>query len=155
MSTSIPSNARIYVAGHRGLVGSAILRALGKAGHKNILTATREQLDLRNQAAVNNWFKDKVDLSKTADLKIARVISVNKNSFVVSNGVKDIYAELAGKFLFNSEDSLDLPAVGDWVYAQLFDDNELAIIHDMLPRKSLLKRKASGKKVDYQLIQLV
>jgi hypothetical protein len=41
----------------------------------------------------NNWFKDKIDLSKNADLKIARVISVNKNSFVVSNGVKDIYAD--------------------------------------------------------------
>lgn len=100
----------------------------------------------------DNWFTDKIDLSKTTDLKIVRVISVNKNSFVVSNGVKDIYAELTGKFLFNSEDSLDLPAVGDWVYAQLFDDDELAIIHDILPRKSLLKRKASGKKVDYQLI---
>jgi ribosome biogenesis GTPase len=100
----------------------------------------------------DNWFKDKVDLSKSADLKIARVISVNKNSFVVSNGVKDIYAELTGKFLFNSEDSLDLPAVGDWVYAQLFDDDELAIIHDILSRKTLLKRKASGKKVEYQLI---
>jgi ribosome biogenesis GTPase len=100
----------------------------------------------------DNSLKDKVDLSKTSDLKIARVISVNKNSFVVSNGVKDIYAELTGKFLFNSEDSLDLPAVGDWVYAQLFDDDELAIIHDILPRKSLLKRKASGKKVEYQLI---
>jgi ribosome biogenesis GTPase len=100
----------------------------------------------------DNWFKDKVDLSKTADLKIVRVISVNKNSFVVSKGIKDIYAELTGKFLFNSEDSLDLPAVGDWVYAQLFDDDELAIIHDILPRKSLLKRKASGKKIDYQLI---
>ena len=96
----------------------------------------------------DNWFKDKVDLSKTTDFKIVRVISVNKNSFVVSNGVKDIYAELTGKFLFNSEDSLDLPAVGDWVYAQLFDDDELAIIHDILPRKSLLKRKASGKKVE-------
>jgi ribosome biogenesis GTPase len=36
----------------------------------------------------NNWFKDKVDLSKTTDFKIARVISVNKNSFVVSNGVR-------------------------------------------------------------------
>jgi hypothetical protein len=35
----------------------------------------------------DNWFKDKVDLSKTNDLQIARVISVNKNSFVVSNGV--------------------------------------------------------------------
>lgn len=100
----------------------------------------------------DNWFRDKVDLSKTTDLKIARVISVNKNSFVVSNGVKDIYAELTGKFLFNSEDSLDLPAVGDWIYAQLFDDDTLAIIHEILPRKSLLKRKASGKKIEYQLI---
>lgn len=99
----------------------------------------------------NNWFNDNVDLSKT-DFKIARVISVNKNSFVVSNGVKDIYAELTGKFLFNSENSIDMPAVGDWVYVQLFDDDELAIIHDILPRKSLLKRKASGKKVEYQLI---
>jgi ribosome biogenesis GTPase len=86
------------------------------------------------------------------DFKIARVISVNKNSFVVSNGIKDIYAELTGKFLFNSDNSLDLPAVGDWVYTQLFDDDSLAIIHDILPRKSLLRRKASDKKVEYQLI---
>ncbi|BDQ03542.1 ribosome small subunit-dependent GTPase A [Ignavibacterium sp.] len=99
----------------------------------------------------DNWFKERIDLSKT-DFKIVRVISVNKNSFVVSNGEKDIYAELTGKFLYHSEDSLDLPAVGDFVYAQLFDDDELAIIHDILPRKSLLKRKASGKKVEYQLI---
>ncbi|MCL6493703.1 MAG: GTPase RsgA [Ignavibacterium sp.] len=99
----------------------------------------------------NNWFNDKVDSAKT-DFNIVIVISVNKNSFVVSNGIKDIYAELTGKFLYNSENSLDFPAVGDFVYAQLFDDDELAIIHDILPRKSLLKRKASGKKVDYQLI---
>lgn len=100
----------------------------------------------------DSWFNDKIDLSKTADFNIARVISVNKNSYVVSNGVKDIYAEPTGKFLFNSDNSLDLPAVGDWVYTQLFDDDSLAIIHDILPRKSLLKRKASGKKIDYQLI---
>ena len=98
------------------------------------------------------WFKDKIDLSKTAAFKIARVISINKNSYVVSNGVKDIYAEPTGKFLFNSDNSLDLPAVGDWVYTQMFDNDSLAIIHDILPRKSLLKRKASGKKVEYQLI---
>ena len=60
----------------------------------------------------DNWYKDKVDITKTTDFNISRVISVNKNSFVVSNGVKDIYAELTGKFLFNSENSLDLPAVG-------------------------------------------
>ena len=61
----------------------------------------------------DNWFEGKVDLSKTNDFKIVRVISVNKNSFVVSNGVKEIYAELTGKFLFNSENLLDMPAVGD------------------------------------------
>ena len=49
--------SRIFVAGHRGLVGSAILRQLDGAGHRGVLTATRAQLDLRDQAAVNYWFK--------------------------------------------------------------------------------------------------
>ncbi|MEY2552625.1 MAG: GDP-L-fucose synthase [Ilumatobacteraceae bacterium] len=49
--------ARIYVAGHNGLVGSAILRRLEADGYTNILTASREQLDLRDQAEVSHWFK--------------------------------------------------------------------------------------------------
>jgi ribosome biogenesis GTPase / thiamine phosphate phosphatase len=98
------------------------------------------------------WFQDKIDPAKISDFRIARVISVNKNSFIVSNGSSDIYAELTGKYLFNSESSLDFPAVGDWVYIQLFDDDTFAVIHDIFPRKSLLKRKTSGKNIDYQLI---
>src|SRR6202795_4996436 len=50
-------DARIYVAGHAGLVGSALMRRLGRAGYRNILTATRDQLDLRDQAAVTYWFR--------------------------------------------------------------------------------------------------
>src|SRR5919106_1648310 len=50
-------SSRIFIAGHRGLVGSAILRRLQAEGHTRLLTATREQLDLRDQAAVNYWFK--------------------------------------------------------------------------------------------------
>lgn len=50
-------NRTIYVAGHGGLVGSAIVRRLRSAGATNILTATRQQLDLRDQAAVNYWFR--------------------------------------------------------------------------------------------------
>jgi len=50
-------DARIYVAGHRGLVGSAILRRLAAEGFTDVLTATREQVDLRDQAAVNYWFR--------------------------------------------------------------------------------------------------
>jgi GDP-L-fucose synthase len=53
----VPREARIFVAGHRGLVGSAIVRRLQSAGYTNILTASRDQLDLRDQAAVNYWFK--------------------------------------------------------------------------------------------------
>ena len=51
-------DARIYVAGHRGLVGRAILRRLEAEGYRNVLVATRQQVDLRDQAAVNAWFDD-------------------------------------------------------------------------------------------------
>ena len=47
----------VFVTGHRGLVGSAICRRLRKAGFANIRTATREQLDLRDQSAVSHWFR--------------------------------------------------------------------------------------------------
>lgn len=50
-------DAPIFIAGHRGLVGSAILRRLKRDGYTQLLTATREQLDLRDQAAVNYWFR--------------------------------------------------------------------------------------------------
>ena len=48
--------AKIYVAGHTGLVGSAIMRTLHAKGFHNLLYKTVEELDLRNQAAVNNFF---------------------------------------------------------------------------------------------------
>lgn len=57
MPVELPLSARIFVAGHRGLVGSAITRRLREEGYTNIFLATREQLDLRDQAAVNYWFK--------------------------------------------------------------------------------------------------
>lgn len=52
----IEKNSRIYVAGHRGLVGSAIVRRLTQAGYTNILTANRDEVDLRNQLQVDAWF---------------------------------------------------------------------------------------------------
>jgi GDP-L-fucose synthase len=54
--TALDLNARIFVAGHGGLVGSAIVRALRKSGYQNILTADRADLDLRRQVAVESWF---------------------------------------------------------------------------------------------------
>ncbi|MCA9164854.1 MAG: GDP-L-fucose synthase [Pirellulaceae bacterium] len=58
MSNLIAHDESIFVAGHRGLVGSAIVRHLQTSGYSRILTATRDQLDLRNQAAVERWFDE-------------------------------------------------------------------------------------------------
>ncbi|MBA4083034.1 MAG: GDP-fucose synthetase [Erythrobacter sp.] len=53
----LSTESRIFVAGHTGLVGSAIVRQLAAEGYHNVLVATRDQLDLRDQAAVNYWFR--------------------------------------------------------------------------------------------------
>ena len=55
--TSVPKDARVFVAGHAGLVGSAVLRKLKAQGCTTLLVARRDQLDLRDQAAVNYWFR--------------------------------------------------------------------------------------------------
>ena len=57
MHQPMPKDARVYVAGHRGLVGSAVVRRLEEGGFANVLTATRDELDLRDQGAVNEWFQ--------------------------------------------------------------------------------------------------
>ena len=49
---------RIYVAGHRGMAGSAILRKLNEEGFSNIVTKTSSELDLRNQQSVNDFFEN-------------------------------------------------------------------------------------------------
>jgi GDP-L-fucose synthase len=52
------TGSKIYIAGHRGMVGSAVHRALIKAGYNNIVTRTSKELDLRNQAAVEKFFEE-------------------------------------------------------------------------------------------------
>jgi GDP-L-fucose synthase len=56
MSDSIGKDSRIYVAGHRGMVGSALLRRLENAGYRDLITRTRAELDLVDQSAVRRFF---------------------------------------------------------------------------------------------------
>lgn len=83
---------------------------------------------------------------------IARVTEVNKNSYIVSTGIHEMIAELTGKFLFDAQSATDLPTVGDWVTIQALDNFSFAILHSILPRRTILKRKESGKRVEFQLI---
>ena len=68
----------IFVAGHRGMVGSAIVRALQKSGYQSILTADRDELDLLNQAAVHQYFKQhKIDQVYLAAAKVGGIHANN------------------------------------------------------------------------------
>lgn len=57
MAATLPRDARVFVSGHRGLVGSALVRRLERAGFTQLLTASRSELDLRDPAVVEAWFR--------------------------------------------------------------------------------------------------
>lgn len=82
----------------------------------------------------------------------ARVTAVNRDSYLVRNEQSEVQAEVTGNLLFSAESGMDLPAVGDWVFAQYHNAGTLAIIHGVFPRKSILRRKTSGKKIEHQVI---
>jgi len=100
----------------------------------------------------SDWFKERFQGSLHLEYSLARVTAVNKDNYLIRNEEAEIPAEVTGKLMYGAESNLDLPAVGDWVYVQYFNDATLAIIHKILPRKSLLKRKVAGKKIEYQSI---
>lgn len=100
----------------------------------------------------DEWFRERSDVTETPGVAPCRIISVHKNSYYVSNGDVDLYAEAAGNLLHAAGSPLDLPAVGDWVMAHLLDDDTFGVIHALLPRRTRLTRKIAGKKVDFQLI---
>lgn len=75
---SVDLDQRIFVAGHRGMVGSAIVRQLQTKGFKNIITATHAELDLCNQAAVQQFFADqKIDQVYLAAAKVGGIHANN------------------------------------------------------------------------------
>ena len=69
-------NAKIYVAGHRGMVGSAIVRELQRQGYTNIITRTHAELDLCRQAEVEAFFeKEKPEYVFLAAAKVGGIIA--------------------------------------------------------------------------------
>lgn len=81
-------DAKIYIAGHRGMVGSALVRKLQKEGFTNIVTRISSQLDLRNQAAVNAFFEEeKPDYVFLAAAKVGGIHANNiyRGEFLYDN----------------------------------------------------------------------
>ncbi len=100
---------KIYVAGHRGLVGSAIVRTLEKKGFSNIVVKTSKELDLRNQAEVNEFFKnEKPQYVFLVAGKVGGIVANNTyradflydNLLIVANVAHAAYNNSVAKLLF-------------------------------------------------------
>lgn len=101
--------AKIYVAGHRGLVGSSILRALDNAGYKNIVYRTHQELDLTNYEAVKEFFeKERPEYVFLAAAKVGGIWAnkthkaefIYENLQIQNNVIKNAYDFGVKKLLF-------------------------------------------------------
>jgi ribosome biogenesis GTPase len=86
----------------------------------------------------------------TDALPVARILAEHKEAYRVKNTDGEYLAKITGKQMFNALSREDYPAVGDWVEITDLGEQQ-AVIHKILPRKTIIKRKASGKN-DTQVI---
>ena len=111
-------DAKIYVAGHRGLVGSAIVRKLQADGYSNIATRTHRELDLTDQAAVRGFFQaERPEYVFLAAARVGGIAAnetfpadfIHENLVIQSNVINAAYRHEAAKllsllFLYLSQD---------------------------------------------------
>ena len=84
----LKKNSYIFIAGHKGLVGSSLFSLLKKKGYKNIITLDKKKVDLRNERKLENFFKKKkIDVMIMAAAKVGGIIAnkENKAQFYLDN----------------------------------------------------------------------
>jgi len=100
----------------------------------------------------NEWFQQRLNEYGNTICQIARVTNVSRGGYLVRSKDDEVLSELAGEFAFSVESKVEYPVVGDWAFVRYYNDSTLAIIYDLLPRKTILRRKVADKAVDYQVI---
>jgi ribosome biogenesis GTPase len=100
----------------------------------------------------DQWFEAHAAEFRQEGCGFARISAVDRGSYLIKNESREVPAELTGKLSYQIENSVDLPCVGDWVTAQYYNNDTEAIIHQVFPRKTFLRRKTAGENVDYQMI---
>ncbi len=118
----------------------------GESEVKKVLNATLKELGF------GQWFLDSVTKPRVPDCEVARVTEVNRDSCLVRGERGEMAAELTGAMMYSAESSVDLPSVGDFAFVQYHNGDTFALIHELLPRRTFLRRKTSGSRIDYQMI---
>jgi ribosome biogenesis GTPase / thiamine phosphate phosphatase len=100
----------------------------------------------------DDWLQQRRDECGKPELTPSRITRVDRDRYLVRGEGGEVPAEATGRLLFSADSGEDLPCTGDWALVQYHNDGALAIIHDLLPRRTFLRRKAAGNTVDYQMI---
>ena len=109
METTLDRRSRIYLAGHTGLVGSAIHRALGEVGYANVVTRELDELDLTDQAATRRFFaEERPDAVIVAAAKVGGILAnweqpwefVFQNLQIEANVIGEAFAAGVGRLIF-------------------------------------------------------
>jgi ribosome biogenesis GTPase len=105
-----------------------------------------------SELGFDDWFEKHAADSVGPGQCVARVTTVDRGACLLRDEEGEFLAVLAGRFRFSADSTVDLPCVGDWVCVERHDSGGAAVIHEVLPRRSFLRRKRAGKSVDFQMI---
>ncbi len=100
----------------------------------------------------DQWFETQAAELSQEGCNFARISAVDHGSYLIRDGSGEVPAELSGRLSYLIDSSVDLPCVGDWVVVRYYNDGTEAIIYQVFPRKTFLRRKTAGENVDLQMI---
>ncbi len=99
-----------------------------------------------------DWHRRSLKGLGADEARLARVIAVDRDLYTIASPIGVVPAEATGKLLYGADTPEDLPCVGDWVLVDHLDKETHAVVHHVLPRRTLLRRRAPGGGSEYQPI---
>lgn len=100
----------------------------------------------------NSWLEEQAQLGCEPSSAIGRVVAVDRNQLLLLNESGTFPAKLSGKYMYQSTSPEKYPCVGDWVCVEKSPADQYGVVHNVLPRRTSLWRKAAGDAVEIQMI---
>lgn len=100
----------------------------------------------------NSIFAYYFDELKCPNLIPARVSSEDRGAYSLMTSLGELRGKVSGTYRYSTENRIDFPVVGDWTAVEVYSADSVAIIHELLPRKTILSRKVSGEVTEKQAL---
>lgn len=98
----------------------------------------------------NPFFETHFNTYRNGNYYAMRIVRENREKYIACNENGEYACEVTGKFRFDKNDKSQFPTVGDWVVVTIVPNEQKALIHAILPRKTLISRKVAGKITEQQ-----